>query len=356
MTAALHAGAQFTLQHSGTAASLRGIDTVDGNVAWASGSRGTVLRTVDGGAHWTSCAPPPGAEQLDFRGVQAFDARTALVMSSGNGDLSRVYKTADGCATWKLVFTNPDAPEGFFDAIQFSRPAEGWILGDPVKGHFFLATTQDGGETWLQSKADGLAAATSGGAFAASNQSLLLLPSGLVFGGGGGHLFRGVWPQCSQSTSYNDPGQCLDRIWFHSALLPVGGEASTSGIFAVADDAGTLIAVGGDYAALDSATHIAARSTDDGLTWKASATEPHGYRSSVAYHPVLKTWIAAGPNGTDISADDGRNWTPLRPDPAQGDTADADRNWNALSLPFAVGPGGRIGRLRANVLSVSQTK
>src|ERR1700758_2485763 len=108
--------AQFSLQTSNTTADLRGIHNVGNGVAWASGTNGTVLRTEDGGYVWQTCAVPPGAEKLDFRGVQGFDANTAIVMSSGKGDLSRLYKTTDGCRSWKLVFTNPD-PEGFFDSI-----------------------------------------------------------------------------------------------------------------------------------------------------------------------------------------------------------------------------------------------
>ncbi len=349
----LNTQAQFTLQTSGTGASLRGIANVDGTVAWASGSSGTVLRTVDGGAHWTRCVTPAGAAQLDFRGVQAFDAQTALVMSSGKGDLSRVYKTTDGCATWKLVLTNPDAPEGFFDALRFTRRDEGWVLGDAVNGHFYLAATQDGGETWLQSKADGLGSTAAQGAFAASNQSLTLTTSGPVFGGGGGHLFRGVWPQCSQSTSYNDPGQCLDRIWFYHSRLSVGTEAASAGIFAIAVHGDTMVAVGGDYAKPSDATRVAAYSADEGVTWASSTWGPHGYRSSVDYDSHVRMWIAVGPGGTDVSTDDGHNWTPFRPDPSKGDAPDADRGWNALSLPFAVGSKGQIGRLRKQALTGS---
>ncbi len=112
------AHAQWEIQNSGTTADLRGIDNVGGGVAWASGTNGTVLRTEDGGYLWQACAVPPGAEHLDFRGIQAFDANTAIVMSSGKGDLSRLYKTTDGCHTWKLVFTNPDK-DGFWDALFF---------------------------------------------------------------------------------------------------------------------------------------------------------------------------------------------------------------------------------------------
>jgi hypothetical protein len=65
----------------------------------------------------------------------------------------------------------------------------------------------------------------------------------------------------------------------------------------------------------------------------------------VAYNAGTKTWITVGPNGTDISSDDGRNWYPVHPDPALHELPDADRNWNALSLPYVVGPHGRIGKL-----------
>ncbi|MDE3202228.1 MAG: hypothetical protein KGN79_15050, partial [Acidobacteriota bacterium] len=141
----------WQVQDSGTTAGLRGIYSVDGTVAWASGTDGTVLRTTDGGAHWTKCAIPDektDGATLDFRGVQAWDADTAIVMASGPGAKSRLYKTTDGCGTWTLLFTNPDAPNGFWDGFTAqlatagtgpgeickagSRTIEGAILGDPA--------------------------------------------------------------------------------------------------------------------------------------------------------------------------------------------------------------------------------
>ena len=84
---------------------------------------------------------------------------------------------------------------------------------------------------------------------------------------------------------------------------------------------------------------------DGGKTWHPAQTPPHGYRSAVAYDPATKTWITVGPNGTDISTDDGRNWRPIHPKPALHEAPGTDRNWNALSLPYVVGPHGRIGKL-----------
>jgi photosystem II stability/assembly factor-like uncharacterized protein len=105
-----------------------------------------------------------------------------------------------------------------------------------------------------------------------------------------------------------------------------------------------LVAVGGDYKLPDVSTLTAAYTSDGGKTWHPAQTPPHGYRSAVAYEAQQKLWIAAGPKGTDISTDDGKNWRALKP--SNDDPADADQHWNALSLPFAVGPHGRIGRLR----------
>ena len=149
----------------------------------------------------------------------------------------------------------------------------------------------------------------------------------------------------------------------HLNLEMAHGEDS-SGAFALAVQDSTepsfmqMVAVGGDYKHPDSgqgsAVLIESRTGfhipfTPWFKQEAAKTPPHGYRSSVAYDTPSKTWITTGPNGTDISRDDGRNWTPLRP--AKDDQPDADKQWNALSLPFVVGPHGRIGRLRDGVLA-----
>ena len=106
-----------------------------------------------------------------------------------------------------------------------------------------------------------------------------------------------------------------------------------------------MVAVGGDYSKPDDSVDTAAYSSDGGASWSPAQTLPHGYRSAVAYDEATTTWITVGPNGTDISTDDGRNWRAVHPDPALHEAPDADRNWNALSLPYVVGPHGRIGKL-----------
>jgi len=346
VSAALPACAQWEIEESHTTASLRGVANPGGGVAWASGTNGTVVRTEDGGYLWQTCAIPPGAEKLDFRGIQAFDENTAIVMSSGTGDLSRIYKTTDGCQTWKLIFTNPDK-DGFFDALQFTSSDLGFVLGDPVtRGSFIgfaLFVTQDGGQSFRFFPVTGNSAdPKSHGAFAASNSSLFAEWPSLFFvtgGTAGPLLYRDHF--ASNPAGQSDPST--------SSSLPLA-KGESAGAFALAFLPGQAVGevVGGDYKSPNGTKEAAAYTSDSGQHWTLSVTPPHGFRSAVAYDADHKTWITVGPNGTDISTDDGKNWRPLLT--TEQDTPDADKNWNALALPFVVGPKGRIGKLRTNAL------
>jgi photosystem II stability/assembly factor-like uncharacterized protein len=375
----------WELQNSTTKAALRGIHAVGGGVAWASGTSGTVLRTEDGGYMWQSCAMPPGAEKLDFRGIWAWDANTAVVMSSGPGDLSRLYKTTDGCSSWKLLYTNPDK-DGFWDAVQFWDKDHGLILGDPVeewrfkspeyKGdwwrgkHFVLLQTNDGGTTWKWKWNGRGEIPTSGpenaGAFAASNSALTIHFPWAWFGIGKipqvyvGHHLLMDFVEAGKTEPESD-----GIAWLHSTNVPVASGNDSAGVFSLAfrdeslipydkkivkDDKNWLIqnhgvAVGGDYKKPNESNGTAAYTTDGGKSWTAADKPPHGYRSSVAWDGADKAWIAVGTNGSDVSYDDGKTWQPLD-----------NGNWNALSIPWVVGPEGRIAKLVSLKPAVTSAK
>jgi photosystem II stability/assembly factor-like uncharacterized protein len=351
----------WQMEHSVTTASLRGVHTVGGGVVWASGTDGTVLRSEDSGFEWQSCAMPPGAEKLDFRAIWAWDANTALVMSSGPGDLSRLYKTPDGCAHWTLLLTNPDK-DGFWDALAFIDRNNGYILGDPVRApgrtmkEFQIFVTHDAGHRWsrqTQDFYDEMGVKDGAGAFAASNSSIFILGHRYWLGTGGkpgpdvflGDRYADA-PAHSFSEFYPPPP---DQIWVtHRATTPLAGGADAAGIFSLAfRDPQHGIAVGGDYTKPEDRAGTAAWTSDGGEHWTASTTLPGGYRSAVAYDAGLQAWITVGPNGSDISRDDGRTWQPIEHAPA--DTPKAGE-WNALSLPWVVGPNGRIAKLNPAML------
>jgi hypothetical protein len=367
--------AQWEIQRSGTTAELRGIDNVGAGVAWASGSQGTVLRTEDYGEHWEHCTSPAAgttfAADLDFRGIQGLDAQTAIVMASGRGSLSRLYKTSDGCRTWRLVLANTDK-DGYFDALKMTLPLismrpggkqyQGRVIGDAVKGKFARYETTDSGEHWTKIGSDQVEspAAEDGEAiFAASNSSLLYFPNGseLFVTGGligarsrviaetirmGKHTMKYVGGYIPVSSGTEDTGAFSVAIKSEGGGAPHVAPDNKEEVLYV--DSGVLVTVGGNDLRPESTKGTAAFSTDSGVRWTAATTPPHGYRSAVAYDDMTKMWIAVGLNGTDVSVDNGRNWSALMP--GQGDAPDADKNWNALSLPYVVGPKGRIGVLK----------
>lgn len=317
----VNASAQWNFAETGSTAALRGIQYLGTGVVWASGANGTVLRSEDDGYMWQQCTAPPDAASLDFRAVFGWDANHAMVMSSGPGPASRLYETTDGCATWHLLFENPDK-DGFWDALTF-RGHQGFILGDPVGCRFVIYRSDDLGGHWRRDGSPGLSAAPDGeSVFAASNSALLLRPnSDLLFatgGVGGPHLFR----------------QDKSGHW-SVTKLPVAGGKPSAGVFSIAfRDRRHGIAVGGDFQEPARAAGTAAWSSDGGLTWHSAAEPPSGYRSSVGWEQRIGAWITVGPNGSDLSRDDGHTWK--RFDSAR---------WNALSLPWVVGPKGRIASL-----------
>jgi photosystem II stability/assembly factor-like uncharacterized protein len=316
--------------------SLRGLSVPVPGVVWASGSAGTVLRSVDAGVSWSSVGPE-GAGLLDFRMVWAFDADEAWLASAGPGPASRLFHTLDGGASWSERLANTD-PDGFWDGLAFWDRDHGLLLGDPtldpVSGRVCLTllVTVDGGASWARVPADALPAPISlvqegrdeplaEYCFAASNGSLALAPGGRAWVGTGGAAARVL--------ATSDRG----RTWT-AAPTPLGQGDAAAGIFALelADvgtsaDPAVLVAVGGSYDAPASGVATAAWSSDGGRTWQAAEPAPAGYRSSVARgslaEPVL---VAAGTEGASLAF------------------AAAPGTWYELDLPganaLAFEPGG----------------
>jgi len=288
---------QWALQSSGVTARLRGVSAVSDRVAWASGADSTVLRTTDGGTTWKKLAVT--ADVLDFRDIDAIDERTAYALSIGNGPASRIYKTTDAGATWKLQFRNDD-PKAFYDAMSFWDANHGIVIGDSIDGQFCIMTTENGGRTWLRVPPSALPPALENeGAFAASGTNVAVFGSTHAWFGTGAAARSRVLHTADRGTTWT------------IAETPLRA-GQTSGIYSVAfRDALNGVVVGGDHSKETEAINNAAITRDGGRTWMA-VNGLTGFRSVVAYIPGQKAGIlAVGPQGTDMSTDDGRTWAQI---------------------------------------------
>jgi photosystem II stability/assembly factor-like uncharacterized protein len=292
------AGASWSVLTRGVDTNLRGVSIVAGKSAghgvtiWVSGSNGVILRSMDAGKHWDRLKVG-GGESLDFRGVQAFDESVAYVMSSGEGEKSRIYKTSDGGKNWKLQYTDK-RKDFFLDGLACSSSTSCLALSDPVDGKFVILQTEDG-ERWTEIPRERMPAALAKeGSFAASNSSLLPYGKKEIYfatGGPAARVYHSV-----------DAG----RSWTVAETPVLSGKAP-QGIFSLARSGDTVVAVGGDYTEPEKGEWVAAYSLDQGKTWKLAEKMPGGYRSAVAKYG--KGFVAVGPNGGDIS-EDGIRWMP----------------------------------------------
>lgn len=174
-------GRHWTLQYENTSkgAFLDAIAFFDARHALALGDpvggHFLLLRTDDGGAHWTrvpDAAVPPAMD-----GEAAFAASgTALVtcgprdawFATGGAAISRVFRTRDGGRTWRVsatpVHAGSNAAGIFSVACRDAR--HGVVVGGnyakPDTSVVVAATTVDGGASWMPSPAASAAGYFSG--------------------------------------------------------------------------------------------------------------------------------------------------------------------------------------------------
>jgi photosystem II stability/assembly factor-like uncharacterized protein len=317
----------YSIQTSHTTESLRGVSAVSDKIVWASGTHGTYLRALDGGATWIA-SQVPGAEALDFRDVEAFSADEAYLLAAGPGEQSRIYKTNDGGKTWDLQFTNRE-PKGFFDCMSFWDRTHGIAVGDPVDGKFELIQTNNG-KTWQSLPSASLPSAIEGeGAFAASGTCITVRGDSAVWFTTGGKVAR-VFRSSDRGKTWS------------VAETPLVQGSDSSGSFSIAftDDKHGVIA-GGDYKHPEQEGANLAYTEDGGATWRLSPIQRQPFLSAVEYvgssptRPILAVGSARLVFAPSIMKD--------------GQLSVHDMNLNALSVvragyAWAVGPKGAIVR------------
>lgn len=311
---------QIEVLQQGNPASIRGLSVVDDKVAWISGSKGTIAITKDGVKTW-DWQVVKGFEKSDFRDIEAFSSKEAIIMSSGTPAL--ILKTTDGGQNWKVKYKNTDTA-CFFDAMDFSERLNGYVLGDPIDGKFVLMETKDGGETWYPFKKCPNALRDEA-AFAASGTCLRVDRNKLVIVTGGSR---------SRLIEYSP----ANNVWDYSPLPIVSGKPS-QGAFSFGSSAnGSLkIFVGGDYADDKKTDSVASYISNHSNLIKSANIGPTGFQSCVEYISG-ETFLSTGTPGSNLTTDGGKTWTKI--DDASYNVC---RRAKHGKLVLLAGNGGRIG-------------
>lgn len=290
--------AEWVPQRSGVPqASIRALQALDAKVVWASGSQGTCLRTVDGGETWQKLTLP-NAESLDFRGLAAFDERTAVLIGAGEASegKARIYRTEDGGSHWTQTFATTQKGV-FLDGIAFWNRRHGLAFGDPVDGTWYLLRTTDGGRTWQRVNPSSLPRLLPNeAAFAASNSTLVVHGTKHAWIASGSAERARVFRSTNRGTTWETV----------EAPIPSGPSA---GIFSLHfRDASHGIGVGGDHLKPLEVASNAILTEDGGRNWRRGGTpQPVGLKEAVGVLPD-GSLIAVGPSGTSISQDQGMSW------------------------------------------------
>lgn len=295
---------------------------------WISGSRGTVLKSIDGGETFKAFQVK-GFEKSDFRDVAAFNDQEAILMSSGTPACLLI--TRDGGSSWKEVFRQQDTAY-FLDAMDFWDRQNGVVVGDPIHGHFVLLQTTDGGNTWVElDTAQTPKAAPDEAVFAASGTSIQCWGKqafGFVSGGTVSKLYVSQQP---------------NQRWTAFPIQIVQGKAS-QGTFSFAKTADDWLFAGGDYAndlQVDGPNFVHCQQPGK-EPCSAQATEhTAGYKSClVAINRSLV--IATGTSGTEAGYRMSGNV--FRFEKIGGSFHVVGKSPSGKTVLFA-GPKGKVGKL-----------
>jgi len=306
---------------SGRKVSLRGLSVPNDNVVWASGSKGTVARSVDGGNtfEWLTVKD---YETRDFRDIAAFNKDTAIVIAVAEPAV--ILKTVDGGKSWRKVFE--DTTKGMFlDAMDFYDDKTGVVIGDPIDGKLFIAFTENNGDSWQSAPMEKRPKVVAGEAcFASSGSNIRLLR---------GNNFLAVTGGTNARLFYNTTG------W----PLPIMKGTETTGVNAIAVFNRNIAIVGGDFKNKD-------RSDScylffDNFTravnprYAVFADKNFSYHSGVTFISSGKI-IACGLNGVDISDDNGAHWKNI-----SKESFNAVKKAKNSDAVFLCGSNTKIGRL-----------
>ena len=138
-------------QRTGTMSWLHSVFFLDQNRGWVVGSKGTLLRTLDGGNTWQQ---RPASTEDVVRDIFFTDDQNGWMVCEVNvyqlktKEDPRAYlmKTTDGGEHWKRIEIKGFDVDAILVRAMFNRNGRGWTFGEAGS----IYTTHDAGDTWVK--------------------------------------------------------------------------------------------------------------------------------------------------------------------------------------------------------------
>jgi photosystem II stability/assembly factor-like uncharacterized protein len=312
------AKAQWTIQAFENKPSFRAIGFLDAENIWLSGSKGSILKSSDGGKTWRNVCPEK-FKAFDFRGIAVLNTQEIVTMSAGDGSEGKAFllKTVDGGNTWNVVLEKKEKGV-FFDTVKFQDTKNGFVLGDAIDLKPYLLQTKDGGLTWkrVQNLPDIMVGEAS---FAASNSCISISKNQIWFN--------------TQNRIFHSKN--LGKTW---TVLETPFESGQSlgifGTFFFSENKGII--VGGDYVD-DKKPTLQYAYTDNACKFWQTKENYFGNGLTECISKVTNTqMISVGTIGTAISSDNGNTWVAKDKEPFHVISCKGNKC-------VAAGGNGRIG-------------
>ncbi|WP_340678386.1 hypothetical protein [Paraglaciecola sp.] len=263
---------------------------------WASGTNGGIYSSKDNGLNWHKVTGPINTEQLQFRDIQPLDDGSVIIMSAGEGENSRIYRSENAGQDWQLQVQGSKT-ETFYDCMHFSDSQHGWLYGDSDSQGLFILQTEDGGRHWQRQTLPWPAQVGEGG-FASSGSCLNRGANGDIYIGTGNTLQPRILHY------HNAKWQSIDS--------PIGG-GEAAGIFSV-QQAGESLYIFGGSLKNENSPATAFRFNLTTQSWSQMPEVPLKgaiYGSALFYAKEQLKILIANPNGVAIWQQGQQNWQML---------------------------------------------
>jgi len=301
------ANAQWTSLSSGTTSNLNGVFFLNADTGFVAGgdatSNGIILKTVDGGANWTTVYS--GATNTNLGAITFSSTTHGFVVGQTGLNVPILLYTTDGGNTWHNYTAVPAA--GGFATVKFMDTSNGYITGANLS-QYGMKTT-DGGNTWtnLPPIADDFSTIC----FVNTNKGFIAPDDGgLIVTNNGGSTWVSL---LSASTGF------ISDMQFTTPAIGIAvGSASTGPIIL--------------------------KTVNSGLVWTPVGSLTNGYLVAVSF-PDPQNGFALGGDTSDspiiiATADSGSHWDTMVPPITSGFLRDI--YFPTANVGYVVGDTGKI--------------